>query len=243
MADEPLSPTHDRNASATWVLSQLGRKCSFPAKNDLIDNMECHICHNVFLDGPEPEAAIKLSCGHICGLTCMLQWLKPLSEEPNNSCPLCRERILCHLPADYDDDENLDALDHLEPDDILNSWPVVAETLFQDLCEQLINGFDRQRTMAQWFRYQNFVVPVIQLHGAQEFDRYVRGIASVQFKKQLFDAFPLAFYRMMKHLRESGRYTNFIAPNANAISRTNSYIHRIRVSHHGLTRRLSRRGE
>ena len=54
------------------------------------DERFCHICHEPYLDGDEPEDPVDLPCGHIVGKACISRWLSPDDMEPKSSCPICR---------------------------------------------------------------------------------------------------------------------------------------------------------
>ncbi|KAL2040640.1 hypothetical protein N7G274_006619 [Stereocaulon virgatum] len=75
-------------------LEQILNKTRQPLLSDLDNDLKCHICHESFLSGDEPEVPTRLPCGHICGQSCILKWLSPLSNQGKNSCPMCRQTII-----------------------------------------------------------------------------------------------------------------------------------------------------
>ncbi|MCJ1456956.1 hypothetical protein MMC28_007322 [Mycoblastus sanguinarius] len=75
------------------LLLQILNMTRQPLLSELKGDLSCHICHERFLTGEAPEVPVKLPCGHICGIGCILKWLSPLSPTGNNSCPECRKPI------------------------------------------------------------------------------------------------------------------------------------------------------
>ncbi|KAL8677022.1 MAG: hypothetical protein Q9186_006511 [Xanthomendoza sp. 1 TL-2023] len=70
-------------------------RSTFPAVNDLKDN-ECHICSNDFKK--KSEVPIKLTCGHVFGMNCILTWtLEKMDEGQIPCCPACRIPYLSPL--------------------------------------------------------------------------------------------------------------------------------------------------
>ena len=60
--------------------------------------IECGICYGTLNEGPEPEAGVVLTCGHIFGERCIGKWFD-MENQPYGSCPLCRQRLFKHTPA------------------------------------------------------------------------------------------------------------------------------------------------
>lgn len=89
----PSTPREDDNPLTKLLLEQLHKTCTLPSASELIDTA-CHICREPFLS---KEIALKLRCGHLCGATCLIRWLAPLSNEVRNTCPMCRQPILGDL--------------------------------------------------------------------------------------------------------------------------------------------------
>ncbi|KAL2037635.1 hypothetical protein N7G274_009580 [Stereocaulon virgatum] len=75
--------------------------CSLPTGEEL-DSKQCHICTQPFLTTRRPEIPIKLNCGHIFGMACLLRWLNPLAGNGSNSCPLCRRPVLVEPEPDHE---------------------------------------------------------------------------------------------------------------------------------------------
>ena len=61
--------------------------------SELGGDFRCTICSEGFLRGENPEVPIRLDCGHVFGMNCILKWLSPLSRSGKNSCPNCRAKI------------------------------------------------------------------------------------------------------------------------------------------------------
>ena len=88
------------------------------------EDRNCAICQNEYNDGSEPEAPVKLPCGHYMGASCVSQWFSP-TKSNKNTCPLCREAFF-ELPdedeeGEEDEDEEPETytfMDMLEGDDI-----------------------------------------------------------------------------------------------------------------------------
>ncbi|KAL6722224.1 Ubiquitin-protein ligase [Lecanora helva] len=76
------------------ILEGLLGKLTLPSFDELGDSRACSVCHEPFLTDRSPELPVKLSCGHVFGFQCLFQWLSPLSETPNDTCPMCRDTVL-----------------------------------------------------------------------------------------------------------------------------------------------------
>ena len=81
------------NAQAAVLLNSFLAKTRQPLASELGDGMSCTICSEPFLRGSNPEVPVKLDCGHIFGMNCILKWLSPVSRNGNNSCPNCRHPV------------------------------------------------------------------------------------------------------------------------------------------------------
>ncbi|KAL8672050.1 MAG: hypothetical protein Q9168_003477 [Polycauliona sp. 1 TL-2023] len=81
------------------IVDQLVSSSTFPSAADLEDH-NCSICYRGFLehlDASEGEIPIKLRCGHVLGLSCLLRWaFQQVEQLPNNShlCPICRRLLV-----------------------------------------------------------------------------------------------------------------------------------------------------
>ena len=100
----PVAPRQRFNRHET-TLKQCLRAMTIPTWDELRDVTSCVICHEAFLTGDSPEVPVKLPCSHIVGAQCLMRWLSPLARNGNwmnNSCPMCRARILgerCREPV------------------------------------------------------------------------------------------------------------------------------------------------
>ena len=93
---------------------------------------------------------IKHPCGHILEATCVAKWLAPLSEQGSNDCPICRQPVFeidrevitrRRVIAAFEEySSNPDVLD-LAPAN--TDWIRVAEKLWIQLCEALVDAFER----------------------------------------------------------------------------------------------------
>ena len=90
--------------SPSRQLEQILNKTRQPLLSELDSDLKCHICHDPFFSGKEPEIPIKLPCGHTCAQSCILKWLSPLSKEGKNSCPMCRKAIMDDWDRDFEDE-------------------------------------------------------------------------------------------------------------------------------------------
>ncbi|CAD6563526.1 MAG: hypothetical protein ASARMPRED_000015 [Alectoria sarmentosa] len=83
------------NARARVLLSEFLAKTQRPVACELgsDDDFQCTICSTPFLRGGNPEVPVRLECGHVFGMNCILKWLSPVSRSGNNSCPNCRKAI------------------------------------------------------------------------------------------------------------------------------------------------------
>ena len=94
----------EQTPSPEGQLEQLLSKTRQPLFSEMKDETKCHICLDPFLSGENPEMPIKIACGHIIGIACMLKWLQPLSLEGKNSCPICRKPIIDDWLEEFVDD-------------------------------------------------------------------------------------------------------------------------------------------
>ncbi|KAK3171527.1 hypothetical protein OEA41_003611 [Lepraria neglecta] len=90
--------------SPSRQLEQILNKTRQPLLSELDSDLKCHICHDSFLSGKEPEILIKLPCGHTYGQSCILEWLSPLSKEGKNSWSMCRKAIIDNWDRDFKDE-------------------------------------------------------------------------------------------------------------------------------------------
>ena len=94
-SDQEQSETENEhlNAQAAVLLNTFLAKTSRPVASELENDMSCTICSEPFLRGSNPEVPVRLDCGHIFGMNCILKWLSPVSRSGNNSCPNCRHPV------------------------------------------------------------------------------------------------------------------------------------------------------
>ena len=77
-------------ARASNLLDEFLSKTRRLRSSELGNNLTCMLCSESFLRGTNPEVPIRLDCGHIFGMSCILKWLSPVWVHGNNSCPCCR---------------------------------------------------------------------------------------------------------------------------------------------------------
>ena len=58
------------------------------------DNRTCSICLIPYIDNSPNgiNSPVKLKCGHIFDIRCLLEWLS-IHSENRNTCPMCREPL------------------------------------------------------------------------------------------------------------------------------------------------------
>ena len=142
------------------IMRQLVSKCVFPKRTDVEDHT-CHICQEASLGPTGGEIPIKLCCGHVLGMACLITWTFQQIEEVGNAlpgCPFCRAPLLSRegpyrlvvkqvdqfyhlwLPAiarwTPGGDEKYDQFDSAE------FWIQRAEQLWEDLCNEILDDLD-----------------------------------------------------------------------------------------------------
>ena len=91
--DRTQSQNELLNALTAVLLNEFLSKARLPVASSLGSDMTCTICTEAFLRGENPEVPVRLDCGHVFGMNCILKWLSPVSRNGNNSCPNCRRPI------------------------------------------------------------------------------------------------------------------------------------------------------
>lgn len=91
--DQLQAQNEHLNAQAAVLLNIFLSKARQPLASELKNDMNCIICSEPFLRGENPEVPVRLECGHIFGINCILKWLSPVSRNGNNSCPNCRKPV------------------------------------------------------------------------------------------------------------------------------------------------------
>ncbi len=91
--NQPEAQNGHLNALTAVLLNEFLSKARLPVASSLGNDMTCTICTEVFLHGENPEVPVRLDCGHVFGMNCILKWLSPVSRNGNNSCPNCRRPI------------------------------------------------------------------------------------------------------------------------------------------------------
>ncbi|MCJ1455996.1 hypothetical protein MMC28_006353 [Mycoblastus sanguinarius] len=247
------------------LLDQL-QKCTTPKSSQLEDNVACQICYKPFLTVGNAEIPIKLPCGHIFGVTCVLSWLGPLPQNGPDACPLCRQPVF----GDLEDEEAerhekrfwLNQFDEWTPEGgrgvgeqiEVGAWMQRAEDLWTDFCEQLVQSIEKTEDPREWLFSE---LPIV---------RYIINLVTVElFAKerakwqkpsepwwiplvtQNFSQSVPAFDRLVRHLdnldhpiQEPLPWDNgiFIAPKEKTYARTAGYHRRIKECHAKLSYRL-----
>ena len=106
--DQLQAQNDQLNAQASVLLHEFLAKTRRLVASELDNDMNCTICSEPFLRGDNPEVPVRLDCGHIFGMSCILKWLSPISRAGNNSCPNCRKAVFhdwdkMDYPAHHDD--------------------------------------------------------------------------------------------------------------------------------------------
>ncbi|KAL2037633.1 hypothetical protein N7G274_009578 [Stereocaulon virgatum] len=101
MNDQRTTPREARQSHTGTLLAMISSRFTIPTEEDMRHDFVCHICEEPYLSTDNPEMAVKLTCGHVVGATCLLKWLAPLSGQRKNSCPFCRRPLLLKLVPPY----------------------------------------------------------------------------------------------------------------------------------------------
>ncbi|KAL8941103.1 MAG: hypothetical protein Q9216_002435 [Gyalolechia sp. 2 TL-2023] len=82
------------------ILQKLSINCTFPEADDLEDTT-CHICLYDSLTPRGAEIPIRLRCGHVFGMACVINWASDPTRMGTDhpSCPMCRAPCFLHLPT------------------------------------------------------------------------------------------------------------------------------------------------
>ncbi|KAL8825524.1 MAG: hypothetical protein Q9170_007759 [Blastenia crenularia] len=76
------------------ILARLSSTCTFPTEDELGDEENCHICLRSSLQAHGGEVPTKLGCGHVFGMSCLLNWVSSsinIAEgRTSPTCPVCR---------------------------------------------------------------------------------------------------------------------------------------------------------
>ena len=56
-----------------------------------LEDPTCYICFEKCSNSPKGEAAVKLPCGHVFGLSCLSEWTNRMETLKDCTCPLCRQ--------------------------------------------------------------------------------------------------------------------------------------------------------
>lgn len=74
------------------ILQNFSQTCTFPNAADL-DDTTCKICYNDSLGVHGTESPVRLSCGHVFGMNCLLKWAST-NIESRTVCTYCRTPFL-----------------------------------------------------------------------------------------------------------------------------------------------------
>ncbi|KAL8670363.1 MAG: hypothetical protein Q9168_005090 [Polycauliona sp. 1 TL-2023] len=88
------------NIHLRYALRKITDNCTFPSTGELLDT-RCHICFSDSLNpnaDTGPEIPVRLRCGHVFGMTCLLMWING-SSEGRGTCPLCRVVVMQDIPV------------------------------------------------------------------------------------------------------------------------------------------------
>lgn len=56
-----------------------------------LEDPTCYICFEKCSNSPKGEAAVKLPCGHVFGLSCLSEWTNRMETLEDCTCPMCRQ--------------------------------------------------------------------------------------------------------------------------------------------------------
>ncbi|KAL8787210.1 MAG: hypothetical protein Q9213_002321 [Squamulea squamosa] len=140
------------------IISKLVNTSTFPKSTEL-NNHTCNICYEDSLTVDGAEIPIKLSCGHIFGMACLVTWMFNQIEADSNleanrnlspRCPMCRASLLSRnqTPSDEDDlqfwVQELASWSPGQPQLVNEDWIREAERLWADVCNDLLDTLDRR---------------------------------------------------------------------------------------------------
>ena len=135
------------------IMTQLIANCTFPRAADLEEHT-CHICQEESLGRNGIETPIKLRCGHVLGMACLVTWTFQHvegEEALSPGCPFCRAPLLSHAqgagtPTDISDLEGaLNLLANYSPGCVIyvdERWVRTAEELWENLCTRILDHLD-----------------------------------------------------------------------------------------------------
>lgn len=205
---------------------------------------DCSICQTSF-PWPNIESAIRLSCNHVFGEDCILQWLQ-LST--SNGCPLCRTRITSAADIARAWDLDMVCEDARWRQDLVEWTPAstksgasgsdipagmqAAEQIFQRLSYELLDWLDLAEDSEEWLCVRlPIVMSVVQSPTLSNF-------ADVSDKDPglLLKAAPI-YYPMVKRLLRDMECDS-IYPDADTFRRLAAVHERIEESRNRVYRRL-----
>ncbi|KAL8903949.1 MAG: hypothetical protein Q9207_003596 [Kuettlingeria erythrocarpa] len=142
------------NAHFGKILGRLSTSCTFPCQGQLEDDI-CHICLRDSLKPCGDEVPTKLGCGHVFGLSCLLNWASGSLAEGRTSpnCPICRtpfltEALCLQTPQQIETESlsrvflnvDLPLVGHPRLSEDEEEWIGDAERLWVDFCGQLVDS-------------------------------------------------------------------------------------------------------
>ncbi|KAI4254582.1 MAG: hypothetical protein L6R42_007139 [Xanthoria sp. 1 TBL-2021] len=137
------------------VISKVIAASTFPKVAKLKDQT-CYVCQEATLIEGGRETPIKLKCGHVFGMTCLLAWnFEEFRRHSDPTCPYCRKPLLegsadqpAALEASTPDEDDEDLIDWIQelaswiPGDSVNvdkRWIRFAEQLWKEICDKMLD--------------------------------------------------------------------------------------------------------
>lgn len=208
---------------------RLLEKFTIPTRTELGDEASCSICHNSFLAGETPEIPVKIPCGHVFGMSCIVQWLSRIDGN-GDTCPICRRRV----HGEPSNDPNLAALEEERYwlDTLTQStlrltmgtarplvgsrkeWADRAEALWRTLCEDLIGSLDDINHAEDWICCQGQVVRgILHLCTVDRFcDEFKDGKWPTTRDTDEAEGYPESYHVLCQHLQEDLLQGDFPTP-------------------------------
>lgn len=136
------------------ILGRLSTTCTFPTAGEL-DDETCRICLRASLKAHGDEVPTKLGCGHVFGMSCLLNWASTNLAEGQTSpaCPVCRtpffteaSRLRSSQQIEADDlarlflDVDVREVGNVRLSDDEEEWIAEAELLWGIFCERLVDS-------------------------------------------------------------------------------------------------------
>ena len=174
-----------------WLCLKLFERTTLPTSDDLAESGSCHICHEPFY---KRESPTKLSCGHLVGQGCLIEWVKSkdsidletfFQTGKSHTCPICKKPVLrevtahernaCRVYKQLSESYLCQSEEPWQKDCF--EWAREAEQLWQQACEDWIDLLDDSNLDPQETLLHGYVRKIVWLATV---DRVVEEIQKTQ---------------------------------------------------------------